>query len=205
VTRIAIIDYGLCNLDSISRAIEECGGDPFVTSDPKTLDDAAKIVLPGVGAFGDAMANLRVCGMDEALTTRVVDGGTPFLGICLGMQLMAQGSEEDASAKGLGWLDAHVMKLRARSPDDRVPHVGWNEVDIGQANALSDGIRPAADFYFVHSYHVRCDDESIVVGTTPYCGEFVSVVSRDNIMGVQFHPEKSQKFGFSLLKNFLDL
>ncbi|MCR9137419.1 MAG: imidazole glycerol phosphate synthase subunit HisH [Alphaproteobacteria bacterium] len=205
MTRIAIIDYGLCNLDSIARALAECGADPFVTSDPSALDEAEKIVLPGVGAFAKAMENLRTTGMDVALNHHVVDGGKSFLGICLGMQLMANGSEEGQQAAGLGWVDATVVKLEAQSPGDRVPHVGWNEVDAQEGAALFSDIDHGTDFYFVHSYHMRCNDEGIVVSRTPYCGEFVSAVARDNIQGVQFHPEKSQKMGFRLLKNFLEL
>ncbi len=205
MSAIAIIDYGLCNLDSIARAISECGGDPFVTSDPAELDKARKIILPGVGAFPKAMENLRSAGMDTALDDRVVKGGMPFLGICLGMQLMANGSEEGAKAEGLGWLDAEVVKLKATPAGDRVPHVGWNEVNAREGVTLFDGIKPAADFYFVHSYHVRCNDGSLAISTTPYGGGFVSGVIRDNMMGVQFHPEKSQKLGFRLLANFLEL
>lgn len=204
MTRIAIIDYGLCNLDSIARALSECGADPFVTSDPTALDAAEKIVLPGVGAFAKAMENLRTAGMDDALNRHVVDGGKPFLGICLGMQLMANGSEEGQQAAGLGWVDATVVRLKAQSPGDRVPHVGWNEVDAQEDAALFSGIDQGTDFYFVHSYHMHCNDGGLVASRTPYCGEFVSAVARDNILGVQFHPEKSQKMGFRLLKNFLE-
>lgn len=205
MTRTAVIDNGLCNLDSIVRAIEECGGDPFVTTDPSALDQASKIVLPGVGAFEDAMNNLHRSGLTEALSQFVVEQGVPFLGICLGMHLMAQGGEEGGGVEGLGWIDAHVVKMKPRSPEERVPHVGWNEVTATEGLPLFEGIRSGADFYFVHSYHVECADASLVAGTTPYCGGFASVVANRNIMGVQFHPEKSQKPGFRLLKNFLAL
>ncbi len=205
MTRLAVIDYGLCNLDSISRALQECGADPFVTSDPDTLGDAAKIVLPGVGAFGDATDNLRKSGMVDALSARVFGAGVPFLGICLGMHLMMRGSEENADAEGLGWLDAQVLKFKPRAPDERIPHVGWNEVNAAEALLLFDGIEPGTDFYFVHSYHVSCAAQDDVAATTPYCGGFVSAVARDNMVGVQFHPEKSQKAGFRLLENFLEM
>jgi len=205
VTRTAVIDYGLCNLDSIARAIEECGGDPFVTADPRALRQASKIVLPGVGAFGDAMTNLRKSGLSEALSHRVVEQGVPFLGICLGMHLIARGGEEGGEVEGLGWIDARVVKMQPRSPEERLPHVGWNEVSATEDMPLFEGIRSGADFYFVHSYHVQCADADLVAGTTPYCGGFASAVADKNIMGVQFHPEKSQKAGFRLLRNFLAL
>jgi len=204
VTRTVVIDYGLCNLDSIARAIEVCGGDPFVTADPKALPQASKIVLPGVGAFGEAMANLRKSGMSEALSQCVVERGVPFLGICLGMHLITQGGKESGEVEGLGWINAKVLKMRSRSPEERVPHVGWNEVNAVEGSPIFEGIRPGADFYFVHSYYVQCA-EDLVAGTTPYCGGFASVVADKNIMGVQFHPEKSQKSGFRLIQNFLAL
>jgi imidazole glycerol-phosphate synthase subunit HisH len=205
VTRTAVIDNGLCNLDSIARAIEECGGDPFVTSDPSALRQASKIVLPGVGAFAGAMNNLHGNGMAEALSRYVVEQDVPFLGICLGMHLMARGGEEGSGVEGLGWIDAQVVKMKPRSPAERIPHVGWNEVTAIDDMPLFDGIRPGADFYFVHSYQFQCADASVIAGTTPYCGGFASVVAVRNILGVQFHPEKSQKPGFRLLQNFLAL
>jgi len=205
VTRTAIIDNGLCNLDSIARAIEECGGDPFITADPSALHQASKIVLPGVGAFEDAMNNLHQNGLSEALSQFVVKQGVPFLGICLGMHLMARGGEEGSGVEGLGWIDAQVVKMKSRSSEERIPHVGWNEVTATDGMPLFDGIRPGADFYFVHSYQFQCADAAVVAGTTPYCGGFASVVADRNILGVQFHPEKSQKPGFRLLKNFLAL
>ncbi len=204
MTRTVIIDYGLCNLDSIARAIEDCGGDPFVTADPKALRQASKVVLPGVGAFSEAMNNLRKSGMSDALSQCVVERGIPFLGICLGMHLIAQGGEESGEAEGLGWINAKVMKMKPQLPEERIPHVGWNEVNAIEGMPIFEGIRPGADFYFVHSYYVQCAPR-LVAGTTPYCGGFTSVVADKNIMGVQFHPEKSQKPGFRLIQNFLAL
>lgn len=205
MTRTAIIDNDLCNLDSIARAIEECDGNPFVTTDPDSLGDAGKIILPGVGAFGDAMKNLRANGMADALTKRVKENGVLFLGVCLGMQLIALDSEESPGVPGLGWINAHAIELAPTMADERVPHVGWNEVTATGANPLLEGISPGTDFYFVHSYHVDCADSELVAGTTPYCGQFASVIAQGNIMGAQFHPEKSQKAGFQLLRNFLAL
>jgi len=203
--RAVIVDYGLCNLDSIARAVEECGGRPRVTDDACDLKDADCVILPGVGSYGDAMANLRENSLDEAMTERVQGDGVPFLGICLGMQLMASKGVEGRGADGLGWIDGEVRRLEPATPGERVPHVGWNEVEPVNGATLFDGIAPGSDFYFVHSYHLDVVETAQVQGRTPYCDSFVSAVGRDNIYGVQFHPEKSQKAGFKLLTNFLNL
>jgi glutamine amidotransferase len=205
VTRSAIVDYDLCNLDSITRAVDECGGRPFVTDDPRRLNDATHIILPGVGAFPDAMANLGNSGMADALAEAVVGQGLPFLGICLGMHLMASKSFEVCETEGLGWVDGDIVRLVPAHPGERVPHVGWNEIEPLGGSPLFAGIDSGTDFYFVHSYHLACRSPDQIVGRTPYCGGFVSAVQRDNVMGVQFHPEKSQKMGFRLLRNFLSL
>lgn len=203
MNRVAIVDYGLCNLDSIARAVEECGGRPRVTDDPRDLVDADSFILPGVGSYADAMANLRKHRLDEAMTEHVQGKGAPFLGICLGMQLIAHKGSEGRGAEGLGWIDGEVRRLLPASKAERVPHVGWNEVEPVAGAALFDGIAPASDFYFVHSYHLDMAHADDVQGRTPYCDGFVSAIGRDNIFGVQFHPEKSQKAGFRLLANFL--
>jgi glutamine amidotransferase len=201
--RIAIVDYGMCNLDSVRRAFEEVGARPYVTDDPGDLDAADRIVLPGVGAFPDAMCNLRARGLDEALAKQVCDEGAPFLGVCLGMQLMAAIGEEVQTTQGLGWLDARCVRFVPTDTDRRVPHVGWNEVTPGVDSPLFEGIPANTDFYFVHSFHVECTEPDQVLATTPYCGGFVSAVQRGQAFGVQFHPEKSQRFGLRLLQNFL--
>lgn len=203
--RVAIVDYGMCNLDSVRRAFEEVGAQPFVTDDPADLTRGDAIVLPGVGAFPDAMHNLRARGLDDALTKQVVDDGAPFLGVCLGMQLLARTGEEVAATDGLGWFDAEVVRLVPNGGGERIPHVGWNEVHpvAGAGDGLFDGIPDGADFYFVHSFHFVAHDAGDVLATTPYCGDFVSVVSRGNVHAVQFHPEKSQGHGLRFLRNFL--
>jgi glutamine amidotransferase len=201
---IGIVDYGMCNLDSVRRAFEEIGARAFVTDDPVGLERADRIVLPGVGAFPDAMRNLRARGLDDALTKQVIDGGAPFLGVCLGMQLLARIGNEVEATEGLGWLDAEVKRFTPVA-GERVPHIGWNEVDVPSEHPLFAGIPPRADFYFVHSFHVVCADERDVVATTPYCGDFVSAVGRDNVFATQFHPEKSQQHGLRVLRNFVDL
>ena len=204
MSRVAIVDTGLCNLDSIARAIEECGGNPFVTDDPADLERAARVVLPGVGAFPEAMARLRRGGLDVALTELVMGRQIPFLGICLGMQLVATVGTEVSETAGLGWIDAQVRLLQAQ-PGERIPHIGWNEVVPEADCPLFQGLAPCRDFYFVHSYALRPDHDEDVAAITAYAGGFVSAVHRGNVFGVQFHPEKSQKAGFTVLRNFLAL
>jgi glutamine amidotransferase len=203
--RIAIIDYGMCNLDSVRRAFEECGADAMVTSKPEDLGSASHVVLPGVGAFSDAMAHLHERGFVSTLRAMKTQR-TPFLGICLGMQLMASSGDEGGVAEGLGLIEARVTRLVPDAPGVRIPHVGWNEVTPSKASRLFDGIAPGRDFYFVHSYHVQCISPADELARTPYCGGFSSAVSAgDHLFGVQFHPEKSQKAGFALLRNFIAL
>jgi glutamine amidotransferase len=203
---VAIVDYGMCNLDSVRRAFEELGAKAFVTDDPVGLERSDRIVLPGVGAFPDAMRNLRARGLDDALAKQVLDGGAPFLGVCLGMQLLATVGHEVEETEGLRWFDADVVRFTPSTPDERVPHIGWNEVDVTTSESpLFAGIPPHADFYFVHSFHVVCRQGADVLATTPYCGGFTSAIARDNVFATQFHPEKSQAHGLRLLRNFLEL
>lgn len=203
--RVAIVDYHLCNVDSVKRAFETLGASAFITDVPGDLAEADRIVLPGVGAFPDAMRELQQRGLDDALAVNVLEEGAPFLGVCLGMQLLAGIGQEVTETKGLGWLDASIGRLEATDADPRIPHVGWNEVDPVRESPLFDGIPPGADFYFVHSFHMTCADAADVLATTPYCGGFTSVVQREHVFGVQFHPEKSQQWGLRLLKNFLSV
>jgi glutamine amidotransferase len=201
--RVAVVDYGLCNLDSVRRAFETLGAKAVVTDVPGDLAKADRIVLPGVGAFPDAMRNLHAAGLADALAVQVLEEGAPFLGICLGMQMLATLGHEVEETKGLGWIDAQIVRLSPTGQGSRVPHVGWNEVHPAVTSPLFDGIPPGADFYFVHSFHMACADPRAVLATTPYCGGFVSAVRREHVFGVQFHPEKSQHWGLRLLKNFL--
>ena len=203
MNRVAIIDYGMCNLDSIARAVEECGGDACVTHRSEDIESASRVILPGVGAYPDAMHNLRERDLDKVLQDQVIGKQIPFLGICLGMQLLATRGWEGQETTGLGWIDGDVMRLEPRDAETRIPHVGWNEVDFTAGSELFKGITPGKDFYFVHSYSLRCSDDRQILARTPYCGDFVSAVQRDLVFGVQFHPEKSQRTGFQLLKNFL--
>ncbi|MDB5037194.1 MAG: hisH [Bacteriovoracaceae bacterium] len=201
---VAIIDYGMCNLGSVRRAFEECGADVKVIDQPRDLDSADHIVLPGVGAFTKGMANLHSQGWVEALNQNALKERKPLLGICLGMQLLAEIGLEGGETKGLGFIPGRVERFISTSPEIRIPHVGWNEIHF-ESSPLFKGLAPGTDFYFVHSYHFVIKNAANKLSSTPYCGEFVSAVHNQNIYGVQFHPEKSQKPGFKLIQNFLSL
>lgn len=193
-----VIDYGMGNLGSITKALAYVGGNVLLSKNPEDLRRAKWIVLPGVGAFGDGMKNLRGRGFIPVLEEEVRKKKKPFLGVCLGMQLLAKKSEEFGEHEGLGWIDAEVKKLDVASPL-KVPHVGWNTV------VWKKGDRPPTDFYFVHSYHLVPKDSSVIAGTTDYGGGIVAAVERENIFATQFHPEKSQKEGLRLLEYFVGL
>lgn len=198
---VVLVDHGLCNIDSIRRALEECGATTKVIREAKDLPVNERVVLPGVGYFAAAMDRLRESGLDEAIRENVKRAATPFLGICLGMQLMA-GHGEEGDTDGLGLVPGNVVKLKTVKSKERLPHIGWNEV-TGKPNArLFKDIPAGTDFYFVHSYHIQTE-ENVVAATTPFCGGFVSAIEQNAVFGVQFHPEKSQKAGFHLLRNFL--
>lgn len=205
VSNVILIDYGMGNLDSVRRAVEECGGRVALSKTPSDLSAATHLILPGVGAFGAGMAGLAVRGLIEPMRTMVFERQVPFLGICLGMQLLATSGEEGGNHAGLGWIPGVVRLLKPAVPAERVPHVGWNEVHENCPSRLFEGIPSGKDFYFVHSYHFVCDDPKDRLAVTPYAGTFTAAVERGNIFGVQFHPEKSQRTGFHLLKNFLAL
>lgn len=202
--KVLIIDYGMSNLGSIRRALEECGADVLVSDDPADLKEASHVVLPGVGAFGDGMRNLADRGWPEKLNKIVIGEGIPMLGICLGMQLLADRGFEGGEHAGLGLVPGEVRRFVPSPAGERVPHVGWNEIFRVCDSPLLLDIKDGTDFYFVHSYHFIAKEDRYIVAKTPYCGDFSSVVSRDNVFGVQFHPEKSGPMGFQLLKNFLN-
>lgn len=201
----AIIDYGMGNLLSVQRAFEKCGSDAVIIDNPLELRDAERIVLPGVGAFPDAMDNLRKNGWIEELNRAVLEKETPILGICLGMQLLADKGYEVRECDGLGYIPGEIIRFTQTQEKERIPHVGWNEILKREDLPLFDGIADGTNYYFVHSYHFRVANEENIATVTPYCGEFVSSVIKDNIVGTQFHPEKSQKAGFKLIKNFLSM
>lgn len=206
MTPVAIVDYGLCNLDSIRRATEECGGQVSVTDRPDDLDNAERIILPGVGSFAKAMDNLRARGLAAALTEAVKARRVPLLGICLGMHLLGEEGTEGGACPGLGLLRGKITRLKASdgAGTERVPHIGWNDVHPAGASSLFDGVAPGTDFYFVHGYRLESPPEE-TLGTVDYCGKTVAAAGSGNVMAVQFHPEKSQTAGFKLLKNFLSL
>jgi glutamine amidotransferase len=205
MTRVVILKYGMGNIDSVVRAVEECGGHPAVAERPEDLDRATHIIVPGVGAYSVGMANIRDRGFREKLEDEVMGRGVPILGICLGMQFMATKGLEGGETQGFGWIPGEVTRLVPSSPDERIPHIGWNNVSSVGSPALFSGIPRGKDFYFVHSYHLACRGREHIIATTPYCGTFVSAVQREHIVGVQFHPEKSQKAGFQLIRNFLSM
>lgn len=201
--RIGVVNYGLGNLRSVAGALERLGCEAVVSSDHDELASCAKLILPGVGAFGDAMQRLRERGLVETLNELVLARNTPVLGICLGFQLMAKESCEFGCHKGLGWLDAEVVRIDTPS-QLRLPHVGWNDLIQVQQTVLFDGLPSDALFYYVHTYCVRCNDPSICYGETEYEVRLTAVAIRDNVYGTQFHPEKSQQWGLHLLNNFLE-
>lgn len=200
--RIAVVDTGMCNVDSMQRALEECGADVIVTCAPSDLDSADKIVLPGVGAFPDAMAALDANGLVDSIRENVLQHEVPILGVCLGMQLLVTKSDEVVPTLGLDLIGGHVVRLEPVA-NERVPHVGWNEVYRASDHWFLRDARDGEDYYFVHSYHVLCD-KTAVVGTTPYCAGVNSVIGIDHIVGTQFHPEKSQSAGIQLLRRFVE-
>ena len=200
---VVIINYGMGNVDSVKRAIEECGGSAVISSDTEELNAATHIILPGVGNFKTGMEHLMADDIISRLEEQVIHEKKPFLGICLGMQLLADKSWESGESRGLGWIHGDVKRFLPLDDSLRIPHIGWNEVHFTRESPLFAGIAPGKDFYFVHSYHfMGCRNEEIL-GTTPYGDHFPSVVNKENIYGVQFHPEKSQKTGFKLISNFL--
>lgn len=201
--KVLVINYGMGNLGSVSRALEECGAIVQICDDPSGLTGAERIVLPGVGAFPDAMARLSAANWPSKLAQALLNPQVRLLGICLGMQLLADKGYEGVETNGLGFIPGEVIKLHS-DQGERIPHVGWNEVCQSQVqHPLLAGIGDGVDFYFVHSYHFRVERVSDILATTPYCGQFVSVVGVGNVFGAQFHPEKSSRSGMQLLKNFL--
>jgi glutamine amidotransferase len=210
---VVIIDYGSGNLHSAHKALERAAresgyaGTVSLTADPEAVLAAERIVLPGVGAFADCRAGLdAVPGMIEALFTAVRQQGKPFLGICVGMQLMATRGLEYVTTPGLGWIPGDVVLLEPNDPSLKIPHMGWNTLEPLRPHALLEGIPTGPEgwhAYFVHSYHLAVSDPETLVARTDYGGPVTAIVGRDNMAGTQFHPEKSQKLGLALLANFL--
>ena len=204
---IVVIDYGMGNLGSIANMLKKVGASALVSGRREDVEGADKLVLPGVGAFDNGMRNIRERGLLEALHEKVIRRRTPILGICLGMQLLTRSSEEGQS-QGLGWLDAETIRF-AFPPDSRpplkIPHMGWNTVQPISSDTLFAGMPQQPRFYFVHSYHVVCRQAEDVLARAQYGFQFCAALRAGHIFGVQFHPEKSHKFGMQLLRNFAGL
>jgi glutamine amidotransferase len=206
--KCVVIDYGSGNLRSVAKSLEKVAASQKieVSSDPAALASATHIVLPGVGAFADCIKGLTdISGMVEALEHEVHKNKKPFLGICVGMQMLFERGLEHGAHKGLGWLEGEVVKIDADA-SFKIPHMGWNELNILQpTHSLLKNIHTGEHVYFVHSYHARCKNLSDVIAATDYGSALTAIVAKDNIMGVQFHPEKSQAAGLQLLNNFLGM
>lgn len=201
---ITLVDIGVGNLGSIENMLKKLGCPSRVSDDPEVVAVADKIILPGVGSFDHGMQSLRERNLEAVLREKVLVQKTPLLGICLGMQMLGLSSEE-GSESGLGWIAARSRRFGGEGWDSRlkVPHMGWNAVRAAGENPLLHGI-DSPRYYFVHSYHVVCDDPLNVCGLSTYGGDFASMIRKDNIFGVQFHPEKSHRFGFALFRNFVE-
>ncbi len=200
---IAVVDYGMANIGSVLNMFRKVGAAAVATADVSILRSADKVVLPGVGAFGAAIERLRKLDLVGPLTEIAMERRTPVLGICLGMQLLLEGSEE-GDAEGLGWISGRVRRFVFSGDDSRlrVPHMGWNDLKLVKQSALFEGVTQPQRFYFVHSYHADCANAADVLGTATYGYEFAAAVERGNIAGMQFHPEKSHRFGMRLLQSF---
>lgn len=201
---VLIVDYGMGNLASVKRALEECGAEAFISNNPAAIENASKIILPGVGSFALAMENIKKSGWFDALQQAVLQKHMPLLGICLGMQLLAEEGEEHGKASGLGFIPGQILKIPAIE-NIRVPHVGWNEIAPHKSDPLLFEIDSGTDFYFVHSYYFKASNENDVLAYTSYGMDFPSIVRRGNVWGTQFHPEKSGLPGFQLIRNFLSV
>jgi glutamine amidotransferase len=200
---LAIIDYQMGNLRSVQKGFERMGHAAAITSDPRVLGQADKLVLPGVGAFADAISELRRRELVEPIRDAIAEG-KPFLGICLGLQLLFDVSYEDGEHEGLGVLAGEVRRFET-PPELKVPHMGWNQVQLRRRPPIFDGVADNSHFYFVHSYYVAPKDERVVAGAASYPTPFCAVAWRDNLLATQFHPEKSQAAGLHVLKNFAEL
>ena len=204
---VAVVDYGSGNLHSAAKAVERAAGAServVITSDPKAVRDADRIVLPGQGAFADCKAGLdAIPGLTEAIVEAVEQRARPIFGICVGMQLMADVGLELGSTPGFGWIAGKVVRIEPNDPALKMPHMGWNQLDLRRPHPVFDGIEPGAHAYFCHSFHLCCDAPEDLLATSDYGGPVTAAVARANRVATQFHPEKSQALGLRLLSNFL--
>jgi glutamine amidotransferase len=202
---ITIVDYGVGNLNSVANIINHVGGECIISSDPNIILNSSKLILPGVGSFDNGMNELSKRGIIDALNEVVLIKQNPILGICLGMQLMTLRSEE-GNLDGLGWINAEVLKFKFESNSNlKIPHMGWNQLNVKNSNPLFHKNDQELRFYFVHSYYVKTNFSEDIIGTCNYGDEICVAFQKENIFGVQFHPEKSHRFGMSLIKNFISL
>lgn len=204
MSKIVIINYGLGNLRSVQKTLERLNVKSLISSDQNEIALAEKLILPGVGNFKNGITNIHNLGLINILHKKVLEEKIPVLGICLGMQLFSRFSEEGDSF-GLGWLDADTVRFRLSGLRHKVPQIGWNSIDIKKGSPIMKGFSDESQFYFVHSYHIKCNCDDDILATTEYGYEFVSAIQRDNIFGTQFHPEKSHGAGEMLLRNFISL
>lgn len=201
---ITIIDYGIGNIGSVKNMLKKVGHKSIISSDINDIESAEKLILPGVGSFDYGMTQLKNYNLIEVLNKKVIIDKTPILGICLGMQLFSNSSEEGLKP-GLGWINSKTQKFNFSNQDNLpIPHMGWNTVTIKKDSKLLIDLPFDSRFYFVHSYHIECEDENDILCRSDYGYEFTCAIEKDNIVGVQFHPEKSHKFGMQLLKNFAE-
>lgn len=199
---ITIVDYKMGNLRSVEKACKAVGADVIITSDPKKIASATKLILPGVGHFGEAMKQLHQLQLHSVLSNAVIERKVPIMGICLGMQLMA-GASEEGDCEGLGWFDADVVRFQMKDTHRfKVPNTGWNSVSIEKEHSIFNGLQ-APEFYFVHAYHMQCSDKKDVLCRTNYESDFTSAIAKENILGFQFHPEKSHDSGKTIFRNFM--
>lgn len=201
--KVAVVNYGMGNLASVRRAFEDIGAEVIIANHPAALYDVNRIILPGVGAFGEGMKCLIHSGWVPALHEVVMEQGKPLLGICLGMQMLATSGHEGGETKGLGFIPGKVQRLDAIGCKLRIPHVGWNDVSYRKSDVLFDGIPDLSDLYFVHSFAFVPESQEHLIATTSYDCDVTAVVRSGNVFGCQFHPEKSSKAGRQLLKNFM--
>jgi len=200
---VGLIDYGMGNLHSVFNALELIGSDVEICSSPESLKDKDRFILPGVGAFRDCINNLEERGFSQALDELVLEEKRPILGICMGMQVMANRGFEGGEYAGLGWIEGNVVPIRRMNTRLKIPHVGWNSLDRHADDTLLKGLPENADVYFVHSYYMNCKNKLDVIATCEYGEPLTAAVHRENIFGTQFHPEKSQDYGLRILENFV--
>ena len=201
---IVIVDYNIGNLNAIANMLKKIGSEGIISSDPRVVASAGKLILGGVGSFDSAMRNIHELQLHDIIDRKVREDGIPLLGICLGMQLMTQGSEE-GEYEGFGWINAKtkLFSFNGDNEELKIPHMGWNEISIRKNLPIFDGLEVRSRFYFVHSYHVVCANEKEVLANCHYGYDFAAVIGNNKIIGTQFHPEKSHKFGLKLMENFV--